>query len=201
MDWLSGLVGRFGYPGLFAAIILENLVPWIPSELILPFAGYLAFQGLFHPALVVTWATAGSVTSAYLIYALGFAIGRGKAQSAVTRISAAIGLKPETLRLASAWFRRKGNIAVLLCRFVPGVRSFISVPAGMSGMSLYLFGGYTLLGSAVWNLAFTLIGFYGGNMWQELTKSVYARAWQIVGAVALAFLVGYLFRRSKKANA
>ena len=182
---ITDLIRSAGYVGLFAVVLAENLVPPIPSEIVLPFAGWKVAQDelLLAPALIA--ATAGSVTGALILYWIARRGGRSAilATHRVSRVTAA------DLDRADARFRRHGVWLVLGGRCVPGVRSVISVPAGMAHMHLGLFVALTTLGSAVWNSVLIGAGIVLGNQFEDVDKIVGPLSTAVVAVLALVVLV------------
>ena len=164
-DWATSLAGELGYLGLFVVMVVENLFPPIPSEAILPLAGLQVSQGAltFAGALAVT--TAGSLAGAIVLYSLGRFGGR----PAVLRLGPWLRMSPEQLERADHWFDRYGSWMVLFGRLVPGARSVVSVPAGMSEMPLLRFASLTLLGSLAWNAVLIGAGQGLGANWPAVS--------------------------------
>lgn len=184
-DWAEALVG-LGYPGLAGVILLENLVPPVPSELVLPLAGYQVARGELVYALAVVAATAGSVAGAVAIHALGQHGGR----PLVRRHRRLLRLRERDLDRAEGWFRRHGSWAVLLGRLVPGVRSVISFPAGMAAMPLGRFIAFTALGSAVWNAGLIAAGWQLGRNYERVGAVVDQASTVALGGAATLVVAG-----------
>lgn len=182
---ITDLIRSAGYLGLFAVVLGENLVPPIPSEIVLPFAGWEVAQDelLLAPALIA--ATAGSVTGALIVYWIARRGGRSAilATHRVSRVTAA------DLDRVDARFRRHGVWLVLGGRCVPGVRSVISVPAGMAHMHLGLFVALTTLGSAVWNSVLIGAGIVLGNQFEDVDTIVGPLSTAVVAVLALVVIV------------
>ena len=178
---ITDLIRSAGYLGLFAVVLAENLVPPIPSEIVLPFAGWEVAQDELLPAAALIAATAGSVTGALILYWIARRGGRSAilATHRVSRVTAA------DLDRVDARFRRHGVWLVLAGRCVPGVRSVISVPAGMAHMHLGLFIALTALGSAVWNSVLIGAGIVLGNQFENVAT--------IVGPLSTAVVAGLAF--------
>ena len=181
---ITDLIRSAGYLGLFAVVLAENLVPPIPSEIVLPFAGWEVAQGelALLPALVA--ATAGSVTGAVILYWIARRGGRRAilATHRVSRVTAA------DLDRVDARFRRHGVWLVLVGRCVPGLRSVISVPAGMAHMNLGLFVALTTLGSAIWNSVLIGAGIALGSQFEEVDSVVGPLSTAVVAGLAFAVL-------------
>jgi membrane protein DedA with SNARE-associated domain len=181
---------RLGYPGLGLLMFRENVFPPIPSELIMPFAGYLCGKGELSFPLVIAVATLGSLTGQLPLYALGRRAGGDRLARFAARHGAWLTLSPADLERAERWFRRNGTRAVFVCRFVPGLRSLISIPAGMLRMDLAPFLLYSALGAALWNTALAAAGRALGERHAEVEGWLSPVAWAVLaGAVAI-----YLFR-------
>ncbi len=162
------LVGKFGYAALGALIFLENVFPPIPSEVILPGAGFLASTGALALPGAIAAATVGSLLGAYVLYALGRVLSEERlSRLLASKPARALGFEPQDVGSAVGWFRRHGSWTVLVCRCVPIVRSLISIPAGTSGMGLARFTLYTMLGSLAWNSLLCTVGFLAGSAWEQ----------------------------------
>jgi len=183
-----GLMESLGAPGAGLAVALENLFPPIPSEVILPLAGFTASQGSLGLLPVVLWTTAGSVVGALALYLVGAAIGRDRLRRVVDRMPL---VRVEDLDTAEAWFARHGARAVLIGRLIPIVRSLISVPAGVERMRLGRFVALTAVGSLVWNSALVLVGYLLGEQWPAVEDVMgrYQSVVIVLAGVAVAWYV------------
>lgn len=180
-SWITSVIEALGGPGLALMMLLETVFPPIPSELVLPLAGFTIGQGEMGWVEVLLWTTAGSVTGAVLLYAVARAFGRER----TIRWMAKLPLVEENDGdAAHRWFDKYGKVAVLTGRCVPGVRSLISIPAGTSQMPFGVFFLYTLLGSAVWNTLLVSLGYALGANWHAVEGVV-----SIISKVVLALLV------------
>ncbi|MEU2564922.1 DedA family protein [Streptomyces longispororuber] len=178
-----------GAAGAGAAVALENLFPPLPSEVILPLAGFAASQGKFSLLAALLWTTAGSVVGALALYAIGALLGRDRTIAIAARLPL---VKTSDIEKTEAWFTRHGTKAVFFGRMVPIFRSMISIPAGIERMPLPVFLGLTTAGSFIWNGVFVLVGHALGSRWHEVTDLVglYSKAVLIVVAlVVLVFVV------------
>lgn len=158
-DWITGLIDAFGAVGVAVLMFLENLFPPIPSELVMPLAGYLAAGGRMSPVLVVLAGTFGSVLGAWIWFELGRRWGEARFMQVIDRWGAWATLSREDAEQALAWFRRRGAWAVFLGRLVPGVRTLISVPAGLADLPLRQFLILTFAGSLIWVSTLTAAGY------------------------------------------
>lgn len=197
IDWVISIMEAIGSPGVGLAVFLENVFPPIPSEVILPLAGFTASQGSMNIFAAFIWATIGSLAGAYFLYYLGAAIGADR----LRRIADKMWLvKVEDVDGALAWFDKYGKVSILIGRLIPGIRSLISIPAGIDRMNLVTFGLYTLLGSAIWNALLIYCGWVLGENWHVVEGFVDQYSKIVYALVALA-LVGafvWLLRRAQK---
>ena len=198
VDWVQDLLGEGSYIVLTALLVLENLFPPIPSEIVLPFAGALVDDGAMGFAGAVVAATLGSLIGALLLYALGRYGGR----PLIYRYRRVLRISEAQLDRADAWFDRRGPWIVLLGRLIPGVRSIVSVPAGASEMPLGLFVVLTTIGSAAWNAALIGAGWALGAKWEEAAAVVDGAQTVVVVAVVLSIvaLAVFLLRRRARAS-
>lgn len=198
--WVNGLMDTLGAPGAGVAIALENLFPPIPSEAILPLAGFAASTGRLSLLAVLLWTTAGSVLGALALYGVGALLGRDRTVALAARLPL---LKAGDIERTEAWFLRHGTKAVFFGRMIPVFRSLVSIPAGVERMPLPVFLTLTTLGSALWNTAFVLAGHALGANWTQVTDvvSAYSKVVLVAAAVAVAaFVVVRLRRRPASAT-
>ena len=198
-DWVQDVLGGGSYLVLCSLVLLENLFPPLPSEVVLPFAGALVSDGgMTYPGAVLA-ATTGSVVGAVLLYA----IGRYGGRPLLYRYRHVLRLSEQQLDRADAWFDARGTWIVLFGRLVPGVRSIVSVPAGASEMPLPMFVVLTTLGSAIWNCALIGAGWALGSNWER--ASAVLDEYQLVVYVAIVVsciaLAVYLLRRRRARTA
>ncbi|SFQ63883.1 membrane protein DedA, SNARE-associated domain [Amycolatopsis arida] len=189
--WAVQLMESLGGPGAAVVVGLDNLFPPIPSELVLPLAGFTASQGTFSLAGALFWTTLGSVLGALVTYYLGAWLGP-------TRVRALFGgvplLRPADFDRAEAWFHRHGAKAVFLGRMVPLFRSVISLPAGVSRMRMRVFLPLTLLGSLLWNAIFVVAGYLLGESWHVVQDYAGVAQKVVIGLVVLA-VAGFVVSR------
>ena len=199
--WAVDLMDKLGAPGAGIAVALENLFPPLPSEVILPLAGFAANRGDLGLVSAIFFTTLGSVVGALALYGVGAVLGRDRTRALAARIPL---MKLEDVDKAEAWFARHGAKAVLIGRVVPVVRSLISVPAGVERMRLSLFLALTAFGSLVWNSALIIAGYLLGEKWNVVESYVGILQWVVLAAAVLAvvwFIVVKLrARRSPSEN-
>ncbi|NYH54067.1 MULTISPECIES: DedA family protein [Nocardiopsis] len=159
IGWILNLMDTLGEPGVGVALFIETFFPPVPSEAVLPGAGFLAYSGEMNVWLAILWATVGGLLGAWGFYAAGALLGRDRTARLVRRTPL---LEIEDFHKAERFFARFGGLAVLLGRCVPVVRSFVSIPAGIERMPLFRFSVYTVVGSAVWNTIWIGLGFAFG---------------------------------------
>ncbi|GAB2614327.1 DedA family protein [Kribbella endophytica] len=181
--WAVHLMEQLGAPGAGIAVALENLFPPLPSEVILPLAGFAASRGDLGLINAIVFTTVGSVVGAALLYAVGAALGRDRTRALAGKIPL---VKLEDFDKAEQWFHRHGQKAVLIGRVVPVVRSLISIPAGVERMPPARFLLLTAGGSLVWNSALIVAGYFLGQNWQVVQSSVGVFQWVVVAAAVAA---------------
>ncbi|CQR57152.1 DedA family protein [Paenibacillus riograndensis] len=166
--WITDIMEQFGYAGIFLMLALENIFPPIPSEVILPFGGFMTTtSGLTIPGVLIA-STAGSLLGAAILYWIGRLLEVSRMERIVDRYGKWIRIKKSDIRKADAWFDKYGYWTVLFCRMVPLVRSLISIPAGMSGMKFGLFMLFTTIGTLGWNTLLILLGAALGESWEDI---------------------------------
>ncbi|MCY1140554.1 DedA family protein [Actinoplanes sp. Pm04-4] len=165
--WVASVIESLGEVGVGLLVALENIVPPIPSEIVLSMAGYLASEGRVNLILVFVAATAGSVLGALALYWLGYALGEDRLRRWLDHIPL---VDADDLDQADRWFERHAKAAVLFGRCAPVVRSLISIPAGANHMPLIQFTVFTTIGSGVWNALFVGGGYALGSRWQNVEK-------------------------------
>lgn len=159
---------KFGYLGIFLMMTLENLFPPIPSEIVLPFGGFMTTYANLTVIGVMTAATLGSVIGAMILYSIGLLIDVERLERIVARFGHLLRIEKADIRKADTWFDRFGYWTVFFCRMVPLVRSLISIPAGMSNMKFSAFILLTTLGTLIWNALLVAVGVLLGENWEAI---------------------------------
>lgn len=195
--WATDVIDDLGYWGLAFLVALENVFPPIPSEVVLPLAGFLTGDGRMNFWIALVAATCGSVVGALVLYAVGAWFGERRVRWIVTHWGRWLGFKESDVDLANRWFDRHGGTAVMICRVVPIVRSLISIPAGIRRMSIRLFIVYTAIGSLVWNAVLIGAGWMLGDNWERVERWV-AYAQYLVIVAVLALIAWWIWNRMIK---
>ncbi|WP_406052015.1 DedA family protein [Kribbella sp. NBC_00889] len=181
--WAIDMMERLGAPGAGLAVALENLFPPLPSEVILPLAGFAASRGDLGLVSAIVFTTLGSIVGALALYGVGAGLGRDRTRAVARKLPL---VKLEDVDKAETWFTRHGPQAVLIGRLVPVVRSLISVPAGVERMPVSLFLVLTALGSLIWNSLLIVAGYQLGERWQVVESSVGVFQWVVIAAAVAA---------------
>lgn len=200
IDWIVSLMDTLGAPGVGIAILLENLFPPIPSEVVLPLGGFTVAQGSLNFVSVFIWATIGSVVGAYILYGVGAWLGAARLRAIADWMWL---VKASDVDKSLEWFDRHGRPSILFGRLIPGIRSLISIPAGLDRMNLLTFGLWTTLGSAVWNFILIYLGFTLGDNWEAVTDYIdqYSKVvYVILILIILGFLVFFIRRSIRERN-
>ena len=191
IEWLAerltAVLGSTGLAGLFLAMLLESACIPLPSEVVLPFAGILVRQGMYGYGDALFWAVAGQMAGSLLTHALGRYGGR----PFLLRYRRYLPFRPHELGRADGWFARYGEVTVFVGRLLPGLRTFISLPAGMAGMPLRRFLPYSALGAIPWTAGLILAGVRIGAIWEDPVWDPFFRTTEAV--VALALLAGVIY--------
>ncbi len=185
-EWIVDIVHSFGYLGVAVLVALGNLHLPIPTQLVLPFAGFLVWQGRFSFVLALVAATIGAVIASLILYLLGLWIGEASLHRFVGRFGRFVFVYESDLYKASKVFERHGGKAIVIGHLVPGVGALISIPAGIKRMPI--FGGfmvYTVFGSALWNASFIILGWVLGAQWTLMERYT-----SVIEYAALALLAG-----------
>ncbi|MDP8924077.1 MAG: DedA family protein [Chloroflexota bacterium] len=199
-EWVTSTVKTGGYVGVGGLTLLENLFPPIPSELILPVAGFLVSTGELRFIWVVLAATLGSLAGALILYGLGYWLGEDRVRGLVKQHGHWLALDESDVDRTRDWFDRHGGKAVLIGRFVPTVRSLISIPAGVERMPLGRFALYTTVGSAGWNAVLVGAGWMLGDQWERIKPYMEVLEWGVLIALA-AGVVWFVWQRKIRRDA
>lgn len=192
--WVQDVIEQLGYLGVALLVVLENVFPPIPSEIVLPFAGFVAQQGSESVVLMILAATVGSVIGALIMYWIAAIIGDERLHAFTRRFGKWMQIREADLTRAEEWFDRHAMSAVLVGRCVPLIRSVVSIPAGFRRMKLIPYIAYTFLGSLVWNIALVGAGAVLGENWERVEPVVATFQWIVIvvilaGIARLAYVV------------
>ena len=183
--WVTDVIDAIGYLGVALLVALESMFPPIPSEVVLPAAGFAAGEGDANVWGMIAAATLGSVVGAWWLYLTSAAIGRTRLHALVVRYGRWVGVRPHDLLRAESWFDDHSSTAVLVCRCIPLVRSLVSIPAGFRRMRPLTFTLYTAIGSAVWNALLIGAGYELGENWEQVSDHVGTFQYVVIGAILL----------------
>ncbi|MGW0592674.1 DedA family protein [Streptosporangium sp. NPDC002607] len=193
--WAINLMETLGAPGAGLAIALENLFPPLPSEVILPLAGFTASKGNMGLFDAVLWTTLGSVIGALALYAVGALLGRERVVFIASKLPL---VSVSDIEKTEAWFAKHGRKTVFFGRMIPIFRSLISIPAGVERMPIVIFTLLTTLGSLIWNTAFVMAGFLLGENWSLVEDYMGIVSKAVLGIVILAVVVFVVVRLSDR---
>lgn len=188
-NWITSVMEQFGYVGIFLLIMLENIFPPIPSEVILTFGGFMTTTTDLSVVGVVIASTLGSVGGAVVLYGVGLLIDIRKVERIVERWGHILRLTKKDIHKANGWFSTYGMWTVFFCRFIPLIRSLISLPAGMAHMNFLVFLILTTAGTLIWNIVLVLIGAAVGESWESVVGYMDMYSYIVYGAIALVFIV------------
>ena len=202
-EFVVSIMEQFGYFGVFFLIAIENIFPPIPSEVILLFGGFMTTKTTLNVPLMILASTLGSLLGAIVLYYIGKILNKERLKKIVSgKIGKVLRLKEKDIDMADEWFDKKGNITVFFCRFIPIVRSLISIPAGMSEMPMLKFLIYTITGSAIWNTVLIIIGNRVGDNWESILGIFDKYSHIVVIVLIIIFIIFivwfYKFRKTNK---
>jgi membrane protein DedA with SNARE-associated domain len=190
IQWLLETISAMGYPGIVLLMAMESSIIPVPSELVMPPAGYLAYQGKMNMWLAILCGTAGSLIGAYANYYVSHYLGR----PLILKYGKYVLIPPDKFERVERFFLRHGEISTFIGRLLPVIRHLISIPAGVAGMNHFKFSLYTLLGAGIWCTILTLIGYtIGENQQLIMQYSHKALLWVVLFSAAL--IAAYVWRQ------
>lgn len=195
-EWVLSIMAKFGYFGIIFAMFAENVFPPIPSEVIMPAAGFAASNGELNLILVILAGTLGAVLGALPLYYLGQVFNEERLIAFTEKYGKFVFVKPDDIRATNEWFDKHGKKAVFFGRMVPGIRSFISIPAGMNNMPMLPFLGLSALGASIWTTILALAGYYLGQNY-ELVESTLAPYSKGIGILIVVIIIGWFIKRRR----
>jgi len=201
-SWIEGVIETTGVFGIALLMLLENVFPPIPSELIMPLAGYTAARGQANIVLVILAGTIGSLAGASFWYAIGRWVGEERLKRLADRFGRWMTVGRDDIEKADDWFDRHGHKAVLFGRLVPTIRTLISVPAGLSEMAWPTFLLYSGIGTAIWTTLLALLGYGLGSQYEKVGAWLDPVSFAVVGIIVLIYLYRVVtFRRGSHRRA
>ncbi|WP_213531097.1 DedA family protein [Paenibacillus cisolokensis] len=199
--WITEVMEKFGYMGIFLLIAIENIFPPIPSEVILTFGGFMTtYSSLSVPGVMIA-STIGSLFGAVILYLIGSLLDIQRLEKIVKRWGHILRLTPEDLHKANDWFAKYGLWTVFFCRFIPLIRSLISIPAGMAKMNFGVFIVLTAVGSFIWNAVLIYVGSRVGASWETIVEymDIYSNfVYAGIAIAAIAVIVWWIRKRMLK---
>jgi membrane protein DedA with SNARE-associated domain len=198
-NWLIDIMNQYGYTGIFLLIVLENIFPPIPSEIVLTFGGFMTTSSSLSVTGVVIASTLGSVLGAMVLYGIGLSLDVERLERIIDKWGHILRLSKSDIQKADRWFDKYGPWTVFFCRFIPLVRSLISLPAGMSNMNFGLFILLTTLGTLIWNVVLVNLGASVGGSWTEIVAymDVYSKIIYVVLLILLLLFITVVYKRKK----
>lgn len=197
---ILSIMNAYGYLGVFLLIMIENVFPPIPSEVILLFGGFMTTYSKLSIVGMIVASTLGSLFGAIVLYYIGKLFNKDRLKKIISgKLGKILRLKASDIDKADSWFDNKGNKTVFFCRFVPLIRSLISIPAGMSEMPILKFIIYTVVGSLIWNAVLIIVGSIVGENWTSILNILDTYSHVVVILLAIIFIVGiYIFYKKRK---
>ncbi|MEG1475484.1 MAG: DedA family protein [Longicatena sp.] len=199
---LLSFMSSYGYWAIAFLIAIENIFPPIPSEVILTFGGFMTTYTDMHILYVIIYATVGSLIGAIILYGVGRLVSVERlSRLAEGKVGTVLHFKVDDIEKARLWFEKRGYITVFFCRFIPIVRSLISIPAGLAKMNFFSFLMLTTLGTLIWNSVLVYAGAYAGASWEKIADYMGTFSSIVLIVLLIICLVGaYLLYKRKKAN-
>ena len=200
-EFIINIMNSYGYLGVFLLILIENIFPPIPSELILLFGGFMTTYTKLNIIGMIISSTLGSLIGALLLYKIGTIFSKEKLKILISgKLGRVLKLKNRDIDNANKWFTNKGKKTVFFGRFIPLIRSIISIPAGINKMNISKFITYTLLGSAIWNLVLIILGHIVGRNWKVILKifKLYSCFALLLLFILLIILITKLYKNKSK---
>ena len=199
-NWILHFMEQFGYLGVFLLILVENIFPPIPSEVILTFGGFMTTRTTLTVVGVIIFATLRSIFGALILYWIGRLLDVKRLEKIVERWGHILRLKKEDIHKANDWFDRYGIWTVFFCRMVPVLRSLISIPAGMNRMNMGIFLFFTTIGTLIWNTLLVGLGAYLGESWEIIVyyMDIYSNIVYVLLLILVVIACIYYIRYRRK---
>ena len=186
-SWVIGFISSTGYFGIVLLMFIENVFPPIPSELIMPLAGYMVAQGKLTISGVIVAGMAGSVLGALPLYFLGRQLGERRLKDFADKHGRWLTLSRNDIDRSSRWFDRHGRATVLILRLIPGIRSLVSLPAGIARMQLGIFLACTAVGTGIWAALLSYFGYWLGSNFKQVSEYLDPVSWFVFSALAFVY--------------
>src|SRR5919202_2563961 len=195
VDFITLFISNLGYPGIFSLMVLESALIPIPSEIIMPFSGFLASTGALDPLSIILAGSFGNLVGSVATYYFGLKIGR----AFIIKYGRYIFFKRQQLELTEHLFQRYGEKISFIGRLLPGIRTYVSLPAGIGKTKFIKFAVYTFAGSIIWSLILTYMGMQLGSNWKSIEKySLFLDIAAVIAIVSVILWFIYNLRKSKK---
>lgn len=199
-QWITDFMTHYGYIGVFILVFLEYVIHPFPSEIILTFAGFMTSQSELNIIIVCLLTILGAVLGALVLYSIGALIGEERLYKFIHIRGKYIGIKTQDLDKTIQWLDKYGHWAIFLGRFIPIVRTLISLPAGITKMNLPIFILLTAIGTGMWNIFLIMLGKMLGNHWHQILVYVgmYSKVFIVIIAIAVLYVLYLWFKRIKE---
>lgn len=200
-QFILSIMNQFGYLGVFLMIAIENIFPPIPSEVVLLFGGFMTTYTKLSIIGMIIASTLGSLLGAIVLYYIGKIFNKERLKRIVSgKVGKVLKIKSEDIEKADEWFDNKGNKTVFFCRFIPLIRSLISIPAGMSEMPMIKFLIYTTVGSLIWNTVLVFLGALVGENWSSILNifNTYSHIAVVILAILVIICIALFYKKRGK---
>jgi len=194
INYFTAIISAGGYWGVMLLMVLESMIAPVPSEAVMPFAGFLWFEGQFNFWGIIVASTLGSIVGSLISYYLGAWGGR----PLLLKYGKYLLLNEHHLQATEKFFTKHGDKTIFISRFIPIVRHLISIPAGLGKMNLFKFCLYTILGAGLWNSFLTYLGYYLGSQWHEIRKYSEVVDVVLIILIVVAVVIGLIHRRRER---
>lgn len=201
-ELIINIMNQFGYFGILFLIALENLFPPIPSEVILTFGGFMTISTSMTVLGVIIFSTIGSVLGALILYGIGRLLTKERLENILgSKLGRMLGFKKDDVKKSEDWFIKRGKVTVFFCRFIPIIRSLISIPAGMTKMNVGIFLILTTVGTTIWNTVLVLLGAAFGASWDKIASIIDKYSTATLFVICISFAVGcFVFYKKRIAK-
>ncbi len=190
------LISTTGYFGIFILMALESALIPIPSEITMPFSGFLAIKGGLSFPLIVLVGALGNLAGSLISYYIGYVLEENVILKGIQKYGKFVLISEHDYQKATKWFKRYGNRVVFFSRLLPGIRTYISLSAGLFEMNIWKFSTYTFVGSLIWSAVLTYVGFYLGKNWNSLEG--YFRKFDVFILILIIIVIAFYLRRKLK---